>query len=269
MKYVYISTIILSVFTLFFSGNKHQKNSSMTIVRGIKPAIADFTSLEQKFVLTVAEKLKNNGFPLSQLTRVHLKNRIHTNEDYYSYNEVTFFINPGVYQQDEFHWGIQNIGVGWEDPSIIRTPDGGIEFEVGRKIKHEDLVLNLYRLEDSYSYGTLLKDHDQILEKINKVLLANDLEEIKYFTSKGIFELINNYLIIVTADSKNNNLYELAIQRIDYDLIDFDHFNELIKTYSLKINLKTSRIEILDSFDPTFFPTPVANPTTPFTKKKN
>ncbi|MDO5980661.1 hypothetical protein [Flavivirga spongiicola] len=239
----------------------------MTIVRGLKPSIAEFTSLEQELITKVAEKLENNGFPMNQLTRVHLKKRIINIKDYYSYNEITFFINPGVYKLDGFDWGIENIGINWEDPSVIRTPDGGIEFEVGRKVKYEDLIMTLYRLKDSYSYGTLLKNHNIILKKINDVLITNDLEDIKYFTSKGILELIKNYLIVLTAYNENNNLYEMTIRRIDYNLIDFKYFNELFMQYRLKINLETSRVEILNSFDPTFFPNPAAP--TPFSKKKN
>ncbi|TGV02421.1 hypothetical protein EM932_10740 [Flavivirga rizhaonensis] len=75
----------------------------MNITRGLKPAITEFTSLEQKFIMKVAKKLENNGFPISQLTRVHLKKRIHNINDYYTYNEITFLINPAVYKQSEFN----------------------------------------------------------------------------------------------------------------------------------------------------------------------
>lgn len=269
MKYMYRPFIVLCVFVLFFSGKNSSKNSSMNIIRGLKPAIAEFTSLEQKLIVKVAKRLENSGFPVSQLTRIHLKKRIINNYDYYAYNEITFFINPGVYKQGEFSWGIENIGVDWEDPAVIRTPDGGIEFEVGRKVKFEDLKMNLYRIQDAYSYGTLLKDHHIIIEKINEILLTSDLEKINYFTSQGLLELSKNYLMVLTADSENKNLYEMAIRRIDYNLIDFKHFNKLIEQYLLKINLNTSRIEILDSFDPTFFPTPVSGPIEPFPDRKD
>ncbi len=75
---------------------------------------------------------------------------------------------------------INKTNLSGEDPSVIRTPDGSIEF--GRKIKLENLVIKLYHIQDSYSYDTLLKDHNLILKKINDVLIINDLEEIKYFT---------------------------------------------------------------------------------------
>ncbi len=77
----------------------------MIITRGLKSAIAEFTSLEKKLAVKVAKKLEINGFPVSQLTRVHLKKRILNNKDYYSDNEITFFINLGIYKQDEFKWG--------------------------------------------------------------------------------------------------------------------------------------------------------------------
>ncbi len=269
MKYVFSSTIMFSIFILFFSGRKYQNQSSMTIIRGLKPAIVEFTDLEQKLIIKVAKKLENNSFPINQLTRVHLKKRILNDKYYYLYNEITFFINPGVYKQNEFNWGIENIGIEWEDPSITRTPDGGIEFEVGHKIKPEDLKMSLYRLQNSYTYGTLLKDHDLILNKINDVLITSNLEEIKDFTSKGIKELIKNYLIVLTVDKENKDLYEMTIRRMDYNLIDFKYYNKLIEQYRLKININTAKIEILDKFDPTFFPTPASIPSNALIKNKN
>lgn len=235
----------------------------MTIERGLKPAIIQFTSLEQKIIVKVAEKLENNGFPVSQLTRVHLKKRIVDNKDYYSYNEITFCINPGVYKQDEFNWGIENIGVGWDDPAVTRTPDGGIEFEAGIEVKFEDLVMCLYRLNDTYSYGELLKNNDEILRRINDVLIINNSEDTKYFTTQGILELIKNYLIVITGDQENKEVFQMEIRRIDHNLIDFKHFNELFEQYHLKIDLTSATVEVLKSFDPTFFPNPVPNPPKP------
>ncbi|EZH71742.1 hypothetical protein ATO12_06130 [Aquimarina atlantica] len=239
----------------------------MDIVRGLKPAIAEFTDLEQKLVIKVAKKLKNNGFPVNDVTRIHLKKRILNDTEYYTENEITFFINPGVYKEDEFNWGIETITIGWEDPSVIRTPDGGIEFIVGNKIKPEDLVMNLYGVNDSYSYHSLLKDHNSIIKEINNALLANNLEEIKHFTFQGIVGLLRNYLIVITAHNENKSLYEMAIRRVDHTLIDSKHFNKLFEQYRLKIDTNTSKIEVLDSFDPTLFPTPASDPMPP-TKKK-
>lgn len=58
MKYIYKSAFVLCVLVLFFNGKKYQKKSSMDIVRGLKPAITEFTDLEQKLVIKVAEKTK-------------------------------------------------------------------------------------------------------------------------------------------------------------------------------------------------------------------
>ncbi len=241
----------------------------MDIVRGLKPAIAEFTDLEQKLVIKVSEKLKKNGFPVDNVTRVHLKKRMLNDKDYYAKNEITFFVNLGVYKQNEFNWGIETITIDWEDPSVVKTPDGGIEFIVGNKIKPEDLVMNLYGINDSYSYHSLLKDHNSIIKEINNVLLANNLEEIKYFTSQEIAGLIKNYLIVLTAYNEKENVYEMAIKRIDHDLNDSKHFNKLFEQYRLKIDINTSKIEVLNSFDPTFFPTPSTMPPIKKKFKKN
>ncbi len=266
IKYVSITTLVISTFIFFSSGNKSQKKPSMTLVRGLKPAISEFTLLEQQFITLVAEKLNNNGFPVDQLTRVHLKKRILTPTDYYAYNEITFFINPGVYRPNEFNWGIQNIGVGWDDSTLIKTPDGGFEFEIGHKPKQEDLTMTFYRLQDAYSYGKLLENHNQIIQRINDLFLTSNLEEIKPFTSQGIVELLSNYLMVITADNENKNVFEMTLRRIEHELINFDHYNTLYKQYTLRLNLNTSSIEILNSFDPTFFPSPATNPDIPFTK---
>ncbi|PKV52277.1 hypothetical protein ATE84_4387 [Aquimarina sp. MAR_2010_214] len=267
MKYIYRSVTVLCVLVLFFSGKKYQKKSSMDIARGLKSAIVEYTNLEQKLIIKVAKKLENNGFPVDDLTRVHLKKRILNDKDYYAENEITFFVNPAVYKEGEFNWGIETITIDWEDTSVMRTPDGGIEFMVGNKTKPEDLVMNLYGMNDSYSYHPLLKDHDNITKEINNTLLINDLEEIKYFTSQGITGLIRNYLIVLAAYNENENLYEMVIKRIDRDLVDTKYFNKLFKQYRLKIDTNTSRIEVLNSFDPTFFPSPAANPVPPVKNK--
>lgn len=260
------SIIILSIFIIFFS-DKNQKQQSMTINRGFESVITDFNDLEKKLIVKVAKKLESRGFPLNQLTRIHLKKRILHIKEYYSYNEITFLINPGIYKQEDFYWGVENIGVDWEDPHVVRTPDGGIEVEVDRKVKVEELIMNLYRLQDSYSYGALLKNHAILLKKINDILLTNDLQEIKYFTAEGIPELIKNYHIILTIDPKKNNSYEMVIRRLDNTIIDSKYFSSLFRQYHLKINIETSKMEILDSFDPTFFPSPAT--VEPISKNKN
>ncbi len=246
---------ILLISTLLLSMTKHKKQS-ITIIRGLEPSISHFNALEQKFILKIAKKLEDNGYPLDQLTRVDLKKTIADIKDYYSYNEITFFINPGIYEKGNFGPKTQNIGVDWEDPSVIRHPDGSIEFEVGKRVKPEDLVMNLYRLQDHYPNYPLIKNHDLILQKINDALVATDIEEIQNFASKGIMELIKNYEINIESDSKNDIVYKLSITRLDHNMIDSKYFFELYKTYNLNINIETLHIEIISSFDPTFFPTP-------------
>ncbi|TYP73668.1 hypothetical protein BD809_105259 [Aquimarina intermedia] len=235
----------------------HQK-LSMKITRGLAPNIANFTDLEQKLIVDIAKKLRNNGYPLNQLTRVHLKNKIRNVKDYYAYNEITFLINPKIYKKGDVNLGIQNIGVDWEDPAVIRTADGGIEFQLGSAVQPEDLMMNLYRLEDSYASNTLSKEYYLILQNIHDVLITAGLKEIEPFASKGIPALIKNYHIALTADTKNNRVYEMSIRRLEEDLIDVEYFHKLYKQYQLKINLETSSVEIESSFDPTFFPTPVS-----------
>jgi len=239
----------------------------MTMTRGLESNISDFTDLEQKLIVEVSNKLENNGYPLNQLTRIDLKKRIVDAADYYTYNEIIFFINPGIYSRGGFNIGMVNIGIDWDDPSDIRTPDGGIEFEMGKITKDEDLVMFLYRLDDSYSAIPLLENHDLILEKIDDVLATSTLEEIKPLTSVGINSLIKNYIIHFSADNKNEMIYVMSIGRIDYDLIDFNYFYDEFRQYHLKINLQTRTIEIISSFDPTFFPTPTSLPEQPTIKK--
>lgn len=197
---------------------------------------------------------------------MHLKGRILNKKDYYSSNEVTFFINPGVYKQDEFNWGIENIGIGWGYPTVVRTPVVGIEFEVGVKRKLEDFVMELYRLEDAYSYDEQLKNNDEMLQRINDVFITNSSESTKYFTTQGILELIKNYLIVITGDQENKEVFEMGIRRIDNQFIVSNYFNELFEQSHLKIDLNSSAIEVLESSDPTFLPNPIPNPTI---KKRN
>ncbi|WP_128755272.1 hypothetical protein [Aquimarina sediminis] len=239
----------------------------MNIIRGLAPAISEFSDLEQKLITRVANKIENNGFPIDLITRVHLKNKIQNDKNYYSENEITFFINPGVYKQDQFNWGIETISIRWEDPKVVRTPEGGIEFEVGRRIKVENLEMNLYGMQDSYVNGKFLKNHDTIIKRINDVLVVSELEDLKYFASRGIPELLKNYLIVINSSNEGENTFEMTIRRMDSDFID-PSCSEVVKQYHLKINLKTYTIKVLDSFYPGFYPSPVSAPSIPSIKKK-
>ncbi len=231
----------------------------MNITRGLKSAIINFTGLEQQLITKVAEKLEANGFPIHQLTRVHLKKRITDPDEYYTYNEIIFLINPGIYTADGFQWGIESIGVNWEDPFAIRTQEGGIESTIGNKVKPEMLEMVLSGLQDSYAYTTCLQNSTVVLNEINKILLSSDLHEIRYFALIGIPKLIKNYLIVLTTNKPNEGIYDMAIRRLNEPIIDSKYFSELFLQYRLRIHLKTFKIEVLDRFDPTLFPTPYAS----------
>ena len=228
--------------------------------RGLESSIADFNDLEQKLIRRVAEKLEENGYSVHQLTRIHLNKRIDDLKTYYSNNEVTFLINPGIYEQGIAVPRIQNISVGWEDASVIRHPDGGIEFVVGEIIKVEDLTMNLYGLIEHYASPPLIQHHDPIVQQLEDILIATDLEEIQAFASIGIMELIENYEVLFRKDRENDAIYYMSINRLDDKMIDSRYFSTLYRVYKLKINTHTRSIEILDSFDPTLFPTPVSQP---------
>jgi len=53
----------------------------MDVVKGLKPAIAAFNHSEKNLINQVAERVKENGFPLYAVTQVYLKNESTTNEN--------------------------------------------------------------------------------------------------------------------------------------------------------------------------------------------
>jgi hypothetical protein len=178
-------------------------------------------------------------------------------------------INPSIYPESKFNSSYNNIGIGWEDPSVIRLPDGGIEFELGRKVAYTDLEMFLYRMDDSYSHHPLLKDYDAIQEKINEVLINNTIKEESInntindwqnFTTKGLIELTKNYFISIMAYAERKDVYKLNISRLEHKEIDTSYFHELIEDVTLDIDLNTSTIKVTDHYYPNFFPTPAANP---------
>ncbi len=234
------------------------KTTPMNITRGLEPAIAEFTDLEQKLVRKVAEKLKERGYPLQEVTRVHIKKEVLNIKDFYSENDITFFINPVIQKQGGFVSGLESIGVGWTDPSVIRTADGGMEFEIPSRTKPEELIMDLYAVSDFYLTPIIGKN--KIIQKIDNVFMINNLEEINYFVSKGLPELIKNYLIEIIEKEGEKNIYTVVLSRMNYDFVDLDYFHDLYKIYTLEVDLNTSKIKVLDSFDPTFFPSPAIMP---------
>ena len=264
---VFLKSIIFFSIAVLSLGITTLKKQSMTITRGLEPNITHFGDLEQQFIIAIAKKLENNGYPLDQLTRIHLKKRITTIQDYYTYNEVTFIINPSIYLQGKSVSEIENIGVGWEDPNTKTYPDGSIEFEFGKKVDPDDLVMTLYRLNDSYNNYPLLENHNQILQQVNDVLIATDLEDIKFFASKGILELTQNNCISLYRDLKNEEVFILNIKGLEYIETNPNYLEKMNTVYELKINIETSKIELISSYDPTFFPTPAADIPKPIIKK--
>ena len=256
MYYKLVSAIFIC-FTPFHDLTMETKQQLMMVKRGIESATVDFHNLEKKLIHAIADKLAENGFQLDQITKVHLKKRFKDSISYYSSNEIDFIINPGIYSAKKIPSpGIENIGVEWSDPQVVETPDGGIEFELGHKSKLNELKMDLFGLKESYSNAPLIENHASILEKINHVFLKCDLEEIASFTSKGIPELTRNYHILIIAEPKSNHSYKVIITKLREEIVDPDYFHELGQTYTLRVNLQTTDIHVLDRFDPTFFPTP-------------
>ena len=262
----------------------------MNIEKGLDPAIAKFSAKEKQYITFVAKKLESHGFPLGNLTRVDLQKPITSLNEYYAYNEVTFYSNPAVYRNSEPYSVSENVGLNWDSPSTVYNEDGSVEFQFGQKVNTEDLIPVFYRLNDSYSTVAAHKNYDDILEKIDKVLLGFKEEPVKTreerilefkkgrtepshpltklsrgesifsFTSQGIYELLYNYQINIVEDDQNNDLYELSISRLDDKNLDLKHYNELRDNCQLKIDAKHLTIEVMKCYDPTFFPTPAATP---------
>lgn len=233
----------------------------MLITRGLTNVISKYSVLEQKYILEVAAILEKNKYPMELLTRVHLHNKVETLQDYYTYNEITFFINPGIYNSSYSNLGVDNIGVGWEDPSVIRRSDGGIEFELGKRVKPEDLEIFIYRLQKPYTYNSLLKDQDGVLEKINNVLLRAKLEDAISFMSLGLEELAINHHILISPESED--IYQLVLRILKYSILDKSHYhpiNELDREYKIRIDTKNNTVTLQDSHLLNFFPTPAIIP---------
>jgi hypothetical protein len=240
-----------------------QGNTSMHIVRGLVPAITQYNALEQTLIKKVSERLSANGYPVKQLTRVYLKNRINNNSEFYAENKIVFIINPAIFKPADFINPVESITLSWEDPSVIYTPDGGMEFEVGRKINPEDLVLTLYGLQDTYPYQAAVENQDIILNRINEIFLACKSEDIRHLTSKGLPELLVNHQIIIIENADRNSEYKVIIRKIGLETFDKRHFSEDVDIeYSLNVDLNTASLSVLEIFYPGFYPTPSSLPIT-------
>lgn len=253
---------IMILVTLCACGAEKKEDNAMHITKGLTPAISQYNALEQTLIKKVSEKLSANGYPLNELTRVYLKDRINNKREYYyAEHEIVFLINPAMYKSGGGYISpVESITVVWDDPSVVYTPDGGMEFQVGHKVDEKDLVLTLFRLQESYTFQKPLENQEVIFDKINEIFLACKSEEIKHLTSNGLPELLANHQIIITEDANKTDEYEVTIKRIGYGILDENHFNEVDTFYSFSVNLSTGSLTLLDKFYPGFFPTPASPP---------
>ncbi len=100
----------------------------MDVVKGLKPAIAAFNHSEKNLINQVAERVKENGFPLDAVTQVYLKKRINNQREYYADNTVVFRINPAVYKFSQQGATLAQIDTRWEDSTTVYHPDGSVDF---------------------------------------------------------------------------------------------------------------------------------------------
>lgn len=266
MNYIVKTIFYLIIFVFSISGNCYQIHPAMRIKRGLENAITGYTKLEQKLARIVAAKLEKKGFPVHEITRVHFRIPIQSLKEYYNRNDITFFVNPVVSGRGKGISTTAQIGIGWTDPSVINLPDGGIEFEVGRKVNAEDLILDLYAVSDSYNAP--VKNQDAILEKINAVFMDSDIDAIKHLTNKNLYELANNYSVDIRTTS-DNQIFDLSIRTLETRFADEDHTKEIEIQYVLEANLREHRLKLIKRYYPSLYPTPIHNPYVPKDGKSN
>ncbi len=270
-----IITLVLLIFILPISPLEAK---NMEVVKGLAPAMAEFNESEKKLITQVAARLTENGFPIEEVTRIHLSNRMQNQRDYYADNKVVFIINPAVYKFSQNGNNIEEISVRWEDSTVVYNPDGSMEFIVGRKVSVDDLVLTLYGLQDQYLGNKPLGSPDTIINKISDVFILNRRSVIKAMPYEGLLtdseradekiqkaishnieEIIKNHLVVI-HERNNNGEYDITISRIATDVVkeqsDYQA-GELDVVYQLKINLVTAEITLLNDYYPGFFPTPI------------
>ena len=100
----------------------------MDVAKGLKPAIAAFNHSEKKLINQVAERVKENSFPLEAVTQVYLKKRINNQREYYGDNTVVFRINPAVYKFSQQGSTLAQIDTRWENSTTVYHPDGSVDF---------------------------------------------------------------------------------------------------------------------------------------------
>lgn len=261
---------------------KSDPSMSNTLIRGLVPNISQYSEMEREYISLFTNKLKKRGYPLEQITRVDIKDPIERIGQFYGYNEVYIFINPSVHYKGDEAAGMEDLGLSWDDPTVVRHSDGSMEFSVGVKVKFKDFVPFFYRLDDSYEKSPLAENHDEIVNKVDSVFLVSkdkvEKEEAqkkeeqalgRYFdmdnsvadvTSQGIFELLHNYHIDIRVDKERKDIFDVYISRFEWKKINEAHYHGTQDNIHLEVDCNESTITIIDQFDPYFFPTPAMPP---------
>lgn len=275
MKFVFLLLLILAI----PSGAKQIKSDpsmSNTLIRGLAPNISQYSEMEREYISLFANKLKNRGYPLDQITRVDIKDPIERIGQFYGYNEVYIFINPAVHYKGVQAPGMQDLGLSWDEPTVVRHSDGSMEFSVGVKVKFKDFVPFFYRLDDSYENSPLAENHDDIVNKVDSVFLASkdkaekeDKAFGRYFgtdnsvsdvTSQGIFELLHNYHIEIRVDKEREDIFDVYISRFEWKKVNEAHYHGTQDNIHLEVDCNKSTITVIKRFDPYFFPSPAIPP---------
>jgi hypothetical protein len=248
--------LIVIIITISAHATYGQEDASMNIVKGLAPAISQYNDLEQTLIKKVSERFGAKGYPIEELTRVYLKNRINNKSEYYGENAIVFIINPAFYKSGGYINPVESVTLRWEASTVTYTPDGGMEFEIGRKITEEDLVLTLYGVQDTYTFSAPLEDQETVFNKINEIFLACESDDIKHLTSNGLPELLVNHRVVIIENAERMNDYEVIISRIGSGVLDVSHFHEVDTQYSINVDLNKSSLALLDKFYPSLYPTP-------------
>ncbi len=260
--------------------SKPAMESKMRYAKGLESAINSMSEFEQTLAREIAQIIGERGFPLDDLTRVQFDRPIGSNRERYRENEISFFVNPLVYDSEIIPSSHERISIRWEDPTVIYNNDGSMEFEVGKTVPLEDLKMELYGLSESYRSRGIIRECDEcdecnkcdeLLSKIDTLFKSYKDDDIsaenenimgrstgiEFFTSQGIDELLYNNLLSIKKRSES--LYEMYISPLR-TLRDSAHFSGIRVIYILELDLDNSTIILKEEYDPTLMPTPVVNP---------
>ena len=262
----------------------------MDVVKGLKPAIAAFNHSEKNLINQVAERVKENGFPLDAVTQVYLKKRINNQREYYADNTVVFRINPAVYKFSQQGATLAQIDTRWEDSTTVYHPDGSVDFFLNPKKDVDLLVLTLYGLQDNYNSERPIDAPSKIVSNINEVFSSKRITELNTEPKKRLFsekeidesiiqEAISRDIAEITQthmveihETENNEEYYVVINPF------MSNFSEIQSDYStnkvdvclrLKVNLVTREITLAEYFYPGFYETPISEPEIDFQEAVN